>query len=788
MKKSTAIASFALCAAGALGVGALSGLSNMLGSDTLFQVTTDAITAAGLTFNAAGPTGLNYNGTGSGNGEGAMVAGTQTIAPMSRFLQGSANGTASVCPKADAGNAQGLVVALDGITLVSSFQTGGATACNGVNDNGSDAGACPAPLPNVGPAYDGTTAISRPIHGNYVFQNWKDVLAVLFGGKTHASPADTDTGCNSEIRNVLANNWSDFFENESGCTTAKCTKIQHLFRRDNGSGTTDAFAALVGLSSASEFVNASGVETGIGVGKDPMCNTTQALPAALANDPQTGSPRGMLEPGSYQDNDPIRRKCASSGNLANSHGVATEEVCGPDGTLGLVLPIPPTDFLQSPSRGGTLADQYPVQLCNSRDIVSVVPQTLKTSHGVVVYGNGQCPNGDDPLGGTFCDIPVFDPVVAGGSGPKTAECLTQGGNPSPILQNGSTPVLPSYVANATAPAAMGSCTTNSQCTSNLCVIPGTAFGSPAASGFCGCATNADCGGTTATVCTTQTVTVGANSETYGTCNAAWNPSQNASAYLAGSGDSRAYNEILWNAETGVQTDTFSRGIVGAYYRLHSTLTMNSPNTTGTCQQVDATLQIGCLVQASPCSLGYAGRTALTWDVPSGSPAGTLSVTTAGLKINEIAALDACIVGQDRGAGQGHGFIYPFSRKLYLNSIIGFPNVTGDEATLFSFEAAGTSGGPPTMNTIVANRGFLTLPNDAVTNNGKPYFEDFNEQALCGKGAAADGGNNVSSLPSAFAGSLETVCGNGVIEAYEDCDNGAANGVLPATCSFTCRTN
>src|SRR5262249_26218571 len=34
----------------------------------------------------------------------------------------------------------------------------------------------------------------------------------------------------------------------------------------------------------------------------------------------------------------------------------------------------------------------------------------------------------------------------------------------------------------------------------------------------------------------------------------------------------------------------------------------------------------------------------------------------------------------------------------------------------------------------------------------------------------------------------TTCGNGVVEAFEDCDTGGSNGPPPAGCSTVCRTN
>jgi hypothetical protein len=107
-------------------------------------------------------------------------------------------------------------------------------------------------------------------------------------------------------------------------------------------------------------------------------------------------------------------------------------------------------------------------------------------------------------------------------------------------------------------------------------------------------------------------------------------------------------------------------------------------------------------------------------------------------------------------------------------------------------------------TMMPTFGFLNV---GAAGAGEPYCEDFNENMLCGPGAgspafptntnACGAPPNIGAFPS-----LNTVCGNGIQEAYEDCDcgtaqvaatapasnvalcNGAING-SPA-CSTTCR--
>ena len=87
MNKITAVvATFVALRAGTLGVRAF----DLKGSDTLKRLTLQVIN------DCPGATGaINYVGLGSGVGENALIAGTQTIAPMSRFLAGS--GTSCVC-------------------------------------------------------------------------------------------------------------------------------------------------------------------------------------------------------------------------------------------------------------------------------------------------------------------------------------------------------------------------------------------------------------------------------------------------------------------------------------------------------------------------------------------------------------------------------------------------------------------------------------------------------------------------------------------------------------------
>ena len=110
-----------------------------------------------------------------------------------------------------------------------------------------------------------------------------------------------------------------------------------------------------------------------------------------------------------------------------------------------------------------------------------------------------------------------------------------------------------------------------------------------------------------------------------------------------------------------------RYYLGAFYRIH--VTARTSQGTGFCARPSSTEQIGCLSSiASPCSMGLASRTAA--DIP---PAVALNVNNVPADHKHIQNLV-----QPDPADPG---VYPFAHKLYLNTLIGFENVTNPE--LFS---------------------------------------------------------------------------------------------------------
>ena len=677
------------------------------GSDTLFNVTTQAIAAAGLT-----PTGA-YVGGGSGNGQSAMVGGTQVTAPMSRMM----NSGASLCTStahAPSGpvNAQAIVIGLDAVDLLSSSQAGASATCNGTADNSG-----------TGLAYsNATNGIST----------WKDALALVYGGKNLATGV---VDCNQTARQTLVQNWSNLMQNGCANGAAVCGDAAHLasgggtsaplwhaFRRDDASGTSDVFAAVLGLSpSTSSAANN-------GFGTSPYCNAlnwdTSSANAncALGANKQFTGPGGVLDPvandgvhrrpppgtwgdnpdptagalgadvlpTSFQDNDPIRRTCI--GGTTNNAARAGEEVCNINGTLGLVIPIPASDFIPKENAGLV---QYPTNACTGAFVAGKPPSVFTCAiRGTGTKHSGECPNGD-ALQGNACQVPIDS-------------------------NHGS-----------------------SQCVATKATV--AAFASRAVNTADGRAFNLH--------------------------------------MRDGSATDGSVGYVQQHITTA--TSVLSLDFVGGYSRIHE-VEAAVAGLSG-CQLVDATDQIGCLAQADPCSIGYAGDTSRTWGARH--PGGAVASNVDAMRVNQVSptATTVQLLGK---AGE-----YPLARKLYFSSLIGFAAVATsafpDELALGKFEAVASN-----INPILTQNGFFTLGSQSPMGADTPFCEDFNQTGVCGATAFPTNDNACTRSPAGIPGesgsdpvnhpTTSTVCGNGTQEAFEECDDGANNGVSGDNCSITCR--
>jgi hypothetical protein len=622
---------------------------------------------------------------------------------MSRFL-----GSAACSALPDAGappTSEGLVIGLDGIRVIGAQSTAGTAACNG-----AAADCDPTTDPSAGVAWN--TTVTRPTKGPYTFSGWQDVLRILYGG---VSNDPNDTGCNSEIRNYVANHWSALFE-ASACTSGTCTQIQHIFRPDDASGTAVVLASPLGLSptpsavanngfGASPFCNAMNWDTsaantsgaGCGLGPhdqfvgpggvdDPASTTTPKLrkppPGTWGEAPlgiSAAKSAWDVLPTQMQDNDPIRRPCLGTGKTNNPLNPG-EEVCGLDNALGLVLALLHSDWIvgqtyPNPAGGsGPALAQYPTNACHSF-AAGTAPKVFNCAVNRTSLHEGECPNGDSETGGA-------------------------------------------------------------------CIIPIDATGN-----------RSDCVATKATIPTlVQRTTLG---NTYG----------------------RVYNLHLRDGT--IRTDGSAIGyaqypvnsiatldMAGAYNRIHQVETAVGTSASS-CQMKSASDQIACLAQASPCSLSVAGGNT------SAQPG------VVALKVQALDPTSSCIQSTNYPLWRK---LYLIWRKLYLNTLAGFSHVSGPELAFAQCEANSA-----TVNAALLQFGFTQLPAtwSSAPNGGAPYCEYFDEQVACG---AASNANACAGNAAVGHPTTGTTCGNGMVEALEPCDNGAANGPPPAVCSTICRAN
>ena len=271
--------------------------------------------------------------------------------------------------------------------------------------------------------------------------------------------------------------------------------------------------------------------------------------------------------------------------------------------------------------------------------------------------------------------------------------------------------------------------------------------------------------------------------------------------------------------------------VGGMGRIHTYETVwaasigSPPN--APCQMTDATDQVNCLVQADPCSFGYAGDGGKTWYTrTNGLPTATVcsamsaagvspmppACNASGALVSDSIRVDQTYPDETTVTALGTQAIeYQIARKLYFNSLIGFNNLTagqtgvtdtavGGELALAQYEATS----PTThINPILTSIGYFPMGNqttltaaataagESVATFNAPFCEDFNEQTVCNPTGAspstlaanANGctANSGVSLPTAGS-----TCGNGIQEPYEECDDALNNGTTGDKCSTTCR--
>ena len=676
---------------------------NLKGSDTLEDVAKDAVAAAGLTGN------IVYIGGGSSGGQAAMSGTpTQQIAPMSRQLNGAA------CTTLGSTIGQELI-GLDGIAVVGANQTGGdsdgqsGVTTDDCNDNITGGRVLNVPGCTAADGCDGSS--------NYTFTDWKDVLAMVYAGQNHTSagqllpagiacnsnadctnPGETCIGgppgkcgnvadinkrnparinCNSIVRRALVDNWGALFSTGTGaaaCRSGACTKLRHAFRRDDISGTTDTFVGLVGLVAIPNYTTAFDPSPVFLPKPDskatanPFCNAGEALMNKGDSD--------------YLDLDPIRR--------AVDHITATRTPLEQVAEAGL------------PAFGGNNNDA-------NCAFAGAIPPTDSSSSSVPNLLPSQV------IAGSQARLQQELGFPGGGSAtlsPFTRACL---GLVLPIA-------MPSNYTSAD--AYFGADDTGAVPPVPCSIDPAT--GTPVM------ANKILDGSYTASLCSdgkTQPCRVPVNNST-GT--------NNFNCYLDGLNptilplrDNRGFHlhpvtsAGLYKRDgyvnpnipvSGGITAARQNRVVTAFYRMNFTHSTNLNGSVPTlpagefCRKLSATNQIGCLVKANSCSIGYAGREAI--DVFASGP------HNMAFRLNDIAGSVTNIQNLVTTASTADD--YPLARGLYVNSIKGFATVTdglfsgGNELTLLNFFR-----NPASIDPIISTRNFVIVPGGVTRSTGCP---------------------------------------------------------------------
>ena len=563
------------------------------------------------------------------------------------------------------------------------------------------------------------------------------------------NPAIVD--CLNPVRQALVDSYGTLFteipDATNKCLSGTCGKLRHAFRRDDLSGTTDTFVGLVGLvaianptkalannqpypdrqANANPFcnggpmpnnkgdtdyldldpirravdnvlVNVGGANNRYGLeqvsevwqsfggnNSDANCmrDTNSTLAGVQPPIPlDHGSPSGPgvlvsqnFPPPSFGGTpSPANAQLSQMADLGYNSTAGAPDFVLPGllaagspttstrGCLGLVLPI------TLPANYNTVQQAYFADatgntvFCDKTDPMTGLTATASVNMETLAGGVALCPNGTRQP----CDLPYkFDSTVANNT---NFNCMQQQMNPNntgvqdmrafnlhPVNSAGHY-LKDNYINTSIATTSRNgtACTTNSQCGNGTCT-----------SGLCA-------------------------GDTY---------------FLSTARQAR---------------------IVSAYYRIHMTrnTTLNGsvptfgnpaptdPLGTPLCEKFTSTDQIGCLVKANSCDIGYAGREAVD-DVIG---LGLANVQNFGLMIEGIRGSTQNIQNLALPPATP---VYPIACKLWLNSINGFTSLTADETTLFNFEQVTGPGtvSNPSIDDIIFKRNFVNVPS-GVTNRLK----------------------------------------------------------------------
>jgi hypothetical protein len=391
MKSTLIAATFLVLASGAAAVGAKSNVPHLRGTQAMFDLINGVlhgIPATGSLPPFAGcPNTATLFWEGANNGAAGLRDGSQEIAPLRGPLT-----PAIVCgPGLPAGmpaqgqQAEQIVVVLQSSVLAANPATGPNMSCGGVAYDGTGGA-------HLTPA---TCTEAGCVAGTYTPADERDFLRVLYFG-VHGGAGTTTRNCSSDVRRALVASYRNLFQKQGPCTAGVCAgkKLKHAYRPGDAAADTDIFAAAVGLDQRFGGYNRpahKGAQQSNGfcnagdVGPD---HTIQGI--GLGFDDSVSPPTGpnwdvVVGDGDFADLDPIRTPCEDG-----------DEVCGADGTNGLVQVIAPPAV--------SVELNYPLDLCDAGSV------DLPPNSGPYVGYFGRCGDGSpSPVGGCVIGYKACSP-------------------------------------------------------------------------------------------------------------------------------------------------------------------------------------------------------------------------------------------------------------------------------------------------------------------------------------------------------------------------------------------
>lgn len=701
MRSSIAMATFTALAAGTVGVGALDSVPAMSGSDTIKDLTVAVINACGANCKGvSGGSAGTYGLTYIGTGSGFGQTAMGGLTPTQSIAPMSRALNNGICSDANRTEAEGLVISLDAVNVVVNSTNVGAEGID----------------------YAGSAGVTT--------NDWRNVLREIYAGLPTGTNNLFARDCNSATRRAIVNNWDNVFRGTvSSCTDSHPSipgtapnrydqnnlivepGVRHAFRRDEESGTTDVFLTLLQLPTVNFSVN----------GPSGSNTVTNAVYRALANSPFCN----VYRPDS--DHPPT--------------GLAANAALGFNAST---IPEMTTITLPAGIVGTGRAPHFPGST-NPRNLSPYLPEY----------------HDQDPVRRT-CVGAIGNQVTANNTNlPFEQVCSADGKlgvvlpiNPPPTLSTAA--AYPSLACDAGLGFKDGPAVTRPNGIAVRCPN-----GDVALDAKCKLPVRSDGAGGFAFDCLNGRNAPPAVNDTDGT-GAVFSdaPETDGRTDI----DGRAYNLILRNAAGTPITinrpnplnpvpPPLATPMVGSFFRIHTTRSLLLPpdatSAASLCTRGNATDQIGCLTVSSPCSIGFAG---------GGAAAGSTGVSEA--LVNGVVASTETVQNLIDGGTP----VYPFSRKLYVNSIRGFGNLTATaalpdidatkDAEAELIKAFSTLLFNGTVNVADPAFGFIPLP------GGAALCEDFVGSATC------TDGSNTDACASNPAGVPVSSCSNGARDGDE----------------------